>query len=298
MSMFLRRTSARRFGVSLLVGMALSGCGLTVQQKVALDQFSTATRDVSVAAQTEFRKSRQDVVEMNRLRVELGDASVDVDALDSLLTLDRTRDRIAALQALEDYGLLLKKLVGAVTESELLEASHTFVGSLKQVKGVQLTSQEAEGIGRAVAAVGGVYVESKRAAAVRYVVDAVHTPVLTLIELVQKDFDPQSDFWSAGYRQTALALRGHAASIHVGMDDLASRQSVQRAKILAAENMKRLTAVSEHMTALTTTLREAQDTLHLVLTPSQLDVRNIELLAAQVREFKLVYGLLRNDGTH
>jgi hypothetical protein len=285
--------------VSLFLGLLvlMSGCGLTIQQKSSLDQFATATRDLSVAAQTEFQKSRQDVVDMNRFRLELGDQRADVTKLDSLLTLDRTRDRIVALQALEDYAGLLNKLVGAVPEGELLEASNTFVGRLKQVKGVQLTDQEAEGIGKAVAAVGGLYIEYKRAAAVRHVVEAAHTPVLTVIDLVKKDFDPNSDFWSAGYRQTALDLRGHAVAItgSVAENDLASKQIVQRAKMLAGENMNRFTAVSSQIAALATTLSDAQNNLRLVLDSPGLNVQNIHQLTAQVREFKTIYGLLRNE---
>lgn len=275
----------------------LQGCGLTIQQKAALDQFATATRDLSVAAQTEFQKSRQDVVEMNRLRLELGDQRADVTKLDSLLTLDRTRERIVALQVLEDYAGLLNKLVGTVPEGELLEASNTFVGNLKQVKGVTLTDQEAEGIGKAVAAVGGLYVEHKRATAVRQVVETAHVPILTMIDLLKKDFDPNSDFWTAGYRQTALELRGHAVAIagSVADNDLASKQIVQRARILAGENMTRFTAVSSQITALATTLSDAQKNLRLMLDSSALNVQNIKRLTEQVREFKTIYGLLRNE---
>lgn len=280
------------FGVFLL-----TSCGLTIQQKAAVDQFATATRDLSVTAQTEFQKSRQDVVEMNRLRLELGDTNADVTKLDSLLTLDRTKDRIVALQALEDYGGLLNKLVGIVPEGELLEASNTFVGNLKQVKGITLTDQEAEGIGKAVAAVGGLYVEHKRAQAVRQVVEVAHMPVLTMIDLLKKDFDPNSDFWNAGYRQTALDLRGHAAFIasSVPVNDLASKQSVQRAKTLAAENMNRFTAISMQIAALATTLSDGQKNLRLVLNPSELNVQSIDQLTTQVREFKAIYSLLRNE---
>lgn len=286
--------------ISLYLGLILllSGCGgLTIQQKAALDQFATAARDMAIAAQTEFQKSRQDVVEMNRLRLELGDSTADVVNLDSLLTLDRTKDRIVALQALEDYGGLLNKLVGAVPEGELLEASNTFVGNLKQVRGVQLTDQETEGIGKAVAAIGGLYVEYKRATAVRQIVETAHTPVLNVIDLVKKDFDPNSDFWSAGYRKTALDLRGHAAAItgSVAENDLSSKQSVQRAQTLAAENMNRFTTISAKIRALAATLSDAQENLRLVLNPSELNVQNIEHLTTQVREFKTIYGLLRNE---
>lgn len=276
---------------------ALSGCGLTVQQKAALDQFATATRDLSVVAQAEFQRSRQDVIEMNRLRVELGDPTSDVTKLDSPLTLQRTRDRIVALQALEDYGTLLNKLVGAVPEGELLEASNRFVGHLRQVKGVQLTDQQAEGIGRAVAAVGGLYVEHRRASAVREVVGTSHAPVLSVIDLVRKDFDPNNDFWNAGYRKTALDLEGHVVSIagSVPANDLASKQAVQRAVTMAAENKSRVLEVSQRMQTLVATLVDAQKNLRLILDPSALNMQSIDQLTMQVEEFKTIYGLLRNE---
>lgn len=287
--------------ISLCLGLVvvLSGCGLTIQQKAAIDQFATATHDLSTTTQTEFQRSRQDVIEMNRLRLELGDKAVEVSKLDSLLTLDRTRDRIVALRALGDYAGLLSKLVGAVPEGELLEASNSFVGNLRQVKGVSLSDQEAEGIGKAVVAVGGLYVEYKRANAVRQVVESAHTSVLSVIDLVKRDFDPNSDFWNAGYRQTALDLRGHAASIagSVPDNDLASKQSVQRAKTLAVENMSRFEIVSAKIGALASTLMEAQKNLRLVLSPSELNVQNIDHLSVQVQEFKTIYRLLRNESS-
>lgn len=281
----------------LVAAAVLSGCGLTIQQKAALDQFATATRDLSVAAQAELQKSRHDVVEMNRLRLELGDPTADLANLDSLLTLDRTRERLVALQALEDYGGLLTKLVGTTSQEALLDAGKTFVGNLRQVKGIQLTDQEAEGIGKAVAAVGGLYVEHKRASAVRHVVETAHTPVLAVIDLLKRDFDPASDFWNAGYRQATLDLKGHAVAISasVSENDLASKQSIQRAKTMAAENMDRFQRVSKEISALSATLAEAQKNLRLVLNPSELNVQSIDQLTTQVREFRTIYGLLRNE---
>ena len=165
------------------------------------------------------------------------------------------------------------------------------------MKGIQLTDLEAEGIGKAVAAVGGLYVEYKRAAAVRQVVETAHTPVLAVIDLVKKDFDPNADFWNAGYRQATVDLRGHAVSIagSVPANDLASKQSVQRAKTMAVENMSRFSEVSKQITALTVSLADAQKNLRLVLNPSELNVQSIDHLTAQVREFRTIYGLLRNE---
>ena len=66
--------------ISLCLGLLvfMSGCGLTIQQKAALDQFATATRGLSVAAQTEFQKSRQDVIGMNRIRLVRSNPMADI----------------------------------------------------------------------------------------------------------------------------------------------------------------------------------------------------------------------------
>ncbi len=168
------------------------GCGLTVQQKAAFDHFASSTQDFSTAAQTEFQKSRQDVIEMNRFRFELGDTRVKATELDQLLTRDRAEARIGTLHTLEDYAVLLHKLVGTVSEGELLEASNSFVSNLRNIKGVSLSDQQAEGISKAVAAVGGLYVEHKRAQAVREVVETAHEPILAIIDLVKRDFDPKA----------------------------------------------------------------------------------------------------------
>ena len=78
----------------LAIAVLLSGCGLNIQQKAALDQFATATKDLSVTAQAELQKSRRDVVEMNRLRLELGDSTADVNNLDSLQGQRTAFDRL------------------------------------------------------------------------------------------------------------------------------------------------------------------------------------------------------------
>lgn len=59
--------------------------------------------------------------------------------------------------------------------------------------------------------------------------------------------------------------------------------------------MNRFTAVSAQITALTETLSEAQKNLRLVLNPSELNVQRIDQLTTQVREFKTIYSLLRNE---
>lgn len=283
-----------------LTGLALAasifGCGLTVQQKAAFDHFASSTQDFSTAAQTEFQKSRQDVIEMNRFRFELGDMRVKATELDQLLTRDRAEARIGTLHALEDYAVLLHKLVGTVSEGELLEASNSFVSNLRNIKGVAFSDQQAEGISRAVAAVGGLYVEHKRAQAVREVVKTAHEPILAIIDLVRRDFDPKAMGWNAAYKLTASELDGHAIKTggSVSPHDLTARQSVLRAQAMAAENTIRFDLVSSEIISLASAVADAQKNLRVVLDSSSLNTERIDQLANKIREFKSIYSLLRH----
>lgn len=296
MGVALWRTNTWRSIAGVAIAVGLTGCGLTVQQKAALDHFASATHDFSTLAQTEFQKSRQDVIEMNRYRFELGDPRVKATELDQLLTRDRAEARIMALQALEDYAELLRKLVGAVPESELLEASNSFVANLRSIKGVSFSDQQAEGIGKAVAAVGGLYVEHKRARAVREVVDTANEPIVTVIDLVKRDFDPTTMGWNSAYKLMASNLDGHSTIVgkSVSEDNLTAKQSVLRGQALAAENTTRFDLVSEEIVKLASAVADAQKNLRLVLNPSSLNTEGIDQLANRVREFKSIYGLLRN----
>lgn len=283
-----------------LTGLALAvsifGCGLTVQQKAAFDHFASSTQEFSTAAQTEFQKSRQDVIEMNRFRFELGDTRVKATELDQLLTRDRAEARIGTLHTLEDYAVLLHKLVGTVSEGELLEASNGFVSNLRNIKGVAFSDQQAEGISRAVAAVGGLYVEHKRAQAVREVVKTAHEPILAIIDLVRRDFDPKAMGWNAAYKLTASELDGHAIKTggSVSPHDLTARQSVLRAQAMAAENTIRFDLVSSEIISLASAVADAQKNLRVVLDSSSLNTERIDQLASKIREFKSIYSLLRH----
>lgn len=296
MGIVFRRNITLRLIAGLVMAAGLSGCGLTVPQKAALDHFASATHDFSTIAQTEFQKSRQDVIEMNRYRFELGDPRVKPTELDQLLTRDRAETRVRALQALEDYAVLLRKLVGVVPEGELLEASNSFVTNLRTIKGLSFSDQQAEGIGKAVAAVGGLYVEHKRARAIREVVDTANEPIVTVIDLVKRDFDPAAMGWNAGYKLMASELDGRATKVgaSVQADDLTAKQSILRAQALAAENTARFDLVSAEIVRLASAVADAQKNLRLVLNPASLNTEGIDELANKVREFKSIYSMLRN----
>jgi hypothetical protein len=94
------------------------------------------------------------------------------------------------------------------------------------------------------------------------VVEVAHPHILTTIELVKQDFDADSDFWSAGYRQATQDLRGAAAAgAHVPAQDATGQALIKGAKVLATENSTRFTVVSAQITQAADRLREAQQNL-------------------------------------
>lgn len=292
--------AAKELGCVALSAVVLAaaglGCGLTVAQKSALGRFGGATGEFSSIARTEFQRSRADVIEMNRLRFELGDLDdADSESLDGLLTIDRTTARLRALDALRDYSTLLSELVSTTQRSELVAASSALVGSLGKVEGLDLDESEADAIGRAVVAVGGLIVEYRRRQAVREVVDVAHPHVIRIIELVQRDFDPADDFWNAGYRKATLDLRAAAAATVVDDGDVAGRALVREARLLALENSLRFREVGARVIETAERLRAAQQELRLAMHSDAVQAQDIDAYVAQVHELATIYELLREQ---
>jgi hypothetical protein len=280
----------------MLVAMAFLGCGLTVKQQAAIARFSAATSDFSTVGRSEFEHSRADVIEMNRRRLELGDDSVAVNELDGHLTIDRTLARMAALEALQEYAQLLGSLVMTTPPSEVKAASDSFLASLHKVPGVSLSDTDAQTIGRVVVLAGTLFIEYKRKKAVQEVVELAHPHIMKTIELVKQDFDPNSDFWSAGYRQVTLDLKGAAlaARPQVPSANLIGQALVKGSVTLAAENAARFATVSTQVTETADRLGEAQQNLRYSVHSSDISSQDIDQYASRVNELVVIYGLLRS----
>lgn len=285
-----RRT---RLATLTLAAWVLVGCGLTVNQRAGVERFSAATKDFAGISATEFVKSRTDVIEMNTLRVELMDETVALERLDEHFTVARVTERLRAIQALQDYADLLSTLVSTSQKEELKNAADSFVGSLRKVKGVSLTDEQAGAVGTAVAAVGGLFVEHLRARATRQVVLSTHESVLQVVGLVERDFDPGADHWSLGYDKVAVALRGAAVPSGGGGPRPAPETS-GRARVLAQQNRERFRTVGADVGKAATTLRAAQVNLREALESPRIGLEDINAYVAQVEELVMVYRVLRD----
>ena len=271
----------------------VAGCGLTVQQKAAVQRFATATSDFATLTSAELVSTRNDLIEMNTLRVELGDTAIQADRTDALFTVDRVKTRVDAVTALKDYAELLQALATNSQAAQLKAAADGLVGSLRKVRGVALSDEKAGAISAAVEKVGGLVVEYMRAKAMREVVEATHEPVLKVVDLIARDFDPQADHWSLGYAVTISALRGAASSAARSAAGSTQGPLIGRAQVLAERNKQRFDTVAAQVSGSVAALREAQMNLRRSVESRGVSIAEIQSYAARVEDFVKIYRILR-----
>jgi len=294
MSAFYRsRGSSFRLLVVACFTVFLVGCGLTRQQRAAVQRFSAATIDFATLTSSELVRSRIDVLEMNTLRVQLNDDTVKPDRLDAHFTVERVKVRVEAMLALKEYAELLYTLVTTSQQAQLQSAADSFVTSLRKVQGVSLSDDKAGAIGLAVQQVGGLVVEYMRAKATREVVTASHDTILQLLDLVRRDFNPQADHWSLGYEVVIQALVGAADFAAVGSNAAIRAPLIGEAKVVAAQNMARFNTVAAQVEGSAAALRKAQINLRDVLQSPDVTIENVNSYVSQIQDFVEIYSILR-----
>jgi hypothetical protein len=294
MSAFARSRGSRcRLLVAACGAVLLVGCGLTRQQRAAVQQFSAATINFATLTSSELIRSRAAVLEMNTLRIQLNDNTIKPDRLDAHFTVERVKVRVEAMQALEGYAHLLHALVTTSQREQLQGAADRFVTSLRKVQGVSLSDDKAGAIGVAIQQVGGLVVEYQRAKATREVVTASHDTVLQLLDLVRRDFDPTADHWSLGYELVSQALVGAANAAATGPNPALNGALIGEARVVAAQNMARFNTVAAQVEGSAAALREAQINLREVLQSPDVTVENINRYVSQIQDFVEIYSILR-----
>jgi hypothetical protein len=183
--------------------------------------------------------------------------------------------------------------VSTSQKEQLKNAADSFVGSLRKVRGVSLTDEQAGAVGKAVATVGGMFVEHRRAQATREVVVSTHESVLQVVELVERDFDPRADHWSLGYEKVAVALRGAAARAPL-VTPRPSPESVGLARVLAHQNQERIRSIGGDVGKSAKALRAAQVNLREALEKRDVGLADINAYVSQVEELVTAYRVLRD----
>jgi hypothetical protein len=240
----------------------------------------------------EFVRSRQDVVEMNRMRVQLGED--DIGELDGLFTVERVMIRMGALDALREYGQLLKLLTTSSQKGELKSASDSFVANLGNVRGGSLSIQDGDAISAAIQSIGGLYVERKRKRALVEVVETAHPHVVSLVDLVEASYHEEGENWSLEYEAVADDLEAAALTARAWDEDadLSSSALIELALETAKTRKQRFEIIAAAITDACRNLRKAEGSLRQILARDSLSLDDVDHYVRQVEELGRVYRVL------
>lgn len=273
-----------------LIIILTTGCGLTTNQKAAAIRFSAAAIDLSSLAAEEFVNTRNDVVEINTFRRQLGDPQVG--ELEGELTLESTKIRVEAVNALKQYGELLHTLTTSSQKEELKNAVESCVASLNKVDGVSLDYKEAGAIAQAVQAVGGLWIEHMRKKATIKVVEHAHPHVIKLSDLMIRSFDPDNDYWSLGYDYPIEALRGIKEMRENDSNNPLNETLFAEASSIADLKEDRFATVSKKIIEAAQNTQSAHDNLRNVFQCDEISTRDIDNFVVKIEEFITIYNIL------
>lgn len=258
---------------------------MTANQRSAAIRFSAAAGDLGTLAANEFVRTRQDVIDMNMLRQELGDT---LEAgLDGGMTVERTRIRVQAAEALKEYGELLGTLTSHSEKDQIKAATESFLGSLRKVEGVALNDAQTGAIQQAVESVGGLLIEHLRKQAAREVVEAAHPSVVALAGLLVASFEAEGEEWSLAYETSATALEGAALLPSAG------RENAAKARSVVERNRLRFEGIADQLILAAKDVAAAHEALNNVIIADEVSVERITEFVSEVQNLAQVYTILR-----
>lgn len=242
----------------LCATLLLGACGTNTEQRDAVAEFSRGTSRFGAMASSEVVEARQTVVDLNTYVLALDPAKLqNREALEGSFTAQAVESRVRAADALRDYGELLLAIVRDDADSRVRAASQRFAGSIKRLDPatVKLSDAELTGIGKAVAAIGGMAIDEKRASALKEIVPKAHPQVEALGKLFASEFDPARGPIARRIDATAqLALQAADKTLDNRSASVADRH-------VAAEALRDSLAAARRNNAVMPALAKAADAL-------------------------------------
>ena len=260
--------------IVLWVALAVCSCGITVQQKEAIDTFGEATAAVGAFCEEELAFIKQDVTEMNLYFAALDTAytSRGIDTLGAFANEKNTAARIAAGNALRAYGEMLSELATGDQEEEIHDAADTFIRNASAALGAELAEDKHKAAASLLRTLAAKLEEWKRTEAIESIVPRARTVVDRLAEMLAVDFSLETGEWRSrgylfSYRDTAYRLRNKAQRVtdFGGAYPLPHRYIAVQAYHQAASAIARAALVEERCTpALEELLRANGELVHVI----------------------------------
>ncbi|MGY6214230.1 hypothetical protein ACW73L_03620 [Methylolobus aquaticus] len=269
----------------LVVGLA-SGCALSPHQRDATARFALASQDIGDFAAREFTHLRAATIDMNVTNVAIG-GTADKSNLDEALDVDRVVARVKAARALTSYGTLLWALVSETQEEELKKASDDFVNSVRSVSGHRIGDSQLQALGQLVQQIGALWVEARKADAVKRIVPAVAPDVDALCDLLIADFSETSLHVGQGFDATITRLRVDA---DIALADPSTRYAdrlvAMRGQKQAEEAGAHLHVISRPAVTTLQSLKLANAELDKAIRDDSLSVAEIQAVGMQIKSLK------------
>jgi hypothetical protein len=254
----------RKILLALLVTIAFSGCGLTVKQRGLLSDYSSAASDVGARSATEFSAMQEMVVQANKYNIVIEgmETYAPLQELQGDLSDSNIFPRIKAAKALESYGRLLSQLVNKSEKEKLREAAKEAFAGAKEFDSDLISDDVAEGVQKAVMAVGGLFLERKKAEAVREVVLGYKLVIDELCQALVVDFSDDT----GGVRQNAELVCEEAQMLAAEAlrdknSSIADRDVAMNAENFSTASLSHIDAQGDSIVQLASRIRELNNSL-------------------------------------
>lgn len=278
-----------------LCALILGGCGLARNQIAATHAFGNATATLGALGEEEFIGIRNGIIEMNAALLALDVAKTTANlSLEGPTSMAATTERVAAARALKDYGELLQALATAEPEVGLQKAAQAFADSMESALGEDWSVEQRDAVQEIITGAGSLFLERKKASALRRIVPAYEKPVDSLAVLLAADFSLDEEGFLQAYDITARRLKNAAIRvINSGSKySLAEREPAVRAYRMAEMALARVAGLESRFVASIGTLREASRELAEAVKKRKYSREEIKDYAKQIRELADAYQVL------
>jgi len=288
----------------LTVCLFLSGCsfsiGLSQQQRAAVAEFGNSTATISASVPQELTSMRDRTIQMRIDELNAiypaPDKWPDYQHLDKDFEPTTLQQRVTAAQVLVAYGNLLEKLATSSDSSDLSKAVGNFQGSVSALTQKSLSTQQLDAISEAVRVVAGIYIERKRAEALKTIVESTHDQTTVLFTLLIADFDPDGGNLMSAVKLAAGRLKVDADTRLKGISDSHPQDYGTLVKLYweGSQNKDYAEKVGRSMVAAIEQIQKANDGLLKALQAPEFAFESPVELEADVKEIQAWIAILKN----
>ncbi|MCP4330811.1 MAG: hypothetical protein GY791_20675 [Alphaproteobacteria bacterium] len=169
--------------------LALGACGLSVEQRDAVRQFSLASNSFGTVTAGVVEALPARVAQVNMYDLALTPDKDKID-FDGPFNERDVAARVKAAKTIQEYGALLLALVDANEAATLQKAGGKFTASVRSLDENQvLSDDQLDSIGKIIVGIGGLWIDRQAAEALKQIVPATDPQIAKLGDLFAGEFN-------------------------------------------------------------------------------------------------------------